>query len=377
MHHLALRQTEKGHTVKVIAPVRGVLPKLNYEVLPISPKWPRFATLPGVKEFVFLKRLEEYQKLYNFDIWQVTMGFPFGVAAVDYFNKNNIPCILRCSGEDIQVEPGIKYGARFNKSRDLIIRDKYPKFDGFISIAECMTKEYLDIGIRREDIYYIPNGVNKDLFQGSVDKVAVKKRLGIDLKKKLILTVGRYNPRLPKKGLQFIPDIIAGLAKRRTDFIWLLIGNKHYIIKSEAEKRGVGRFLVADEIRAERREDDELLFPDKSLVDLYRSSDIFAFPSLIEGCSNVITEALASGLPVVSMDVTGVNDIVREGKTGLLSDKGDIEGITSNIDRLLNDNELRGFMKENALDYVKDLDWSRVADRYVGAYEKTISKKRY
>ncbi len=378
VHHLATWQAGHGHEVRVVTPKRGNLPGLDYGVLPMRPGSVKLLMAPVLKERAFIGALRSYQKRHGFDVWQVTIGYPFGAAAVDFFNKENIPCVLRCSGEDIQREPAVGYGVRLSKARDAAIRRQYPKFDGFISIAGSIKREYLAIGIPGHKIYTIPNGVHRDLFKKAHDVEKVKKDIGIapnNDSKHIILTVGRYNPRSPKKGLQYIPDIIEKLSARRQDFIWILIGHKNQAIRKMAEKRGLGRFLLTDEIRTEPSREPRLLFPSGRLIALYKSADVFAFPTLIEGGSNVITEALASGLPVVSTDADGVKDIVDNGKTGLLSKRGDAEGMAYNINRLLGNRSLRHDLSRNALDYTRDMDWSLVADRYVAAYRDVIEKK--
>ncbi len=373
VHNLASEQARKGHDVKVIAPVGGKLPPLNYEVLPLGPKSVHISKLPLMNKLYFLKALRDYQAKYRFDIWQVTMGYPFGVAAVDFFREYNIPCVLRASGRDIQVDRELKYGARLNRLADLRVKRNYPKFDGFISIVESITTDYLEMGIPREKIHFIPNGVNTGILHAKGAELEIRKSLGIDASKKIILTVGR-NDR--KKGFQYIPGIIERLCENRYDFIWLLIGNMNYRIKALAEKKGVGGFLMTDEIRAGVRDNEEITFPDKKLADIYKAADIFAFPTLIEGCSTVITEAMASGVPVVTTDAPGVRDMIKDGLTGLISKRRDIAGMADNITRLLDDSQLYNEIKENALAETKDMDWSTIAERYLNAYKEVIRGKQ-
>lgn len=372
VHSLASEQTRKGHMVKVIAPQRVRLPNLPYEVLPLKPKYIRIATAPLIKEFVFLEGLRSYQEKFKFDVWQVTIGYPLGVAAVNLFNRYNIPCLLRCSGEDIQVEPEVRYGVRFHKGPDRLIRENYPKFNGLISIVESITEDYTKIGVPKEKIYYIPNGINKGLFNIEVDRRNVRERLGLDPDKKLILTVGRNHP---KKGLRHIPDIIEMLSKKRTDFTWVLIGHNNEAIRRIADQKNMAKFLTVKEIRATKRKDENLLFPDRELVEIYKSADIFVLPTIIEGRSNVIAEAMAAGLPVVSTDVPGVRDMIDDKTTGLLSKKDDIEGMVRNIEELLNDQDLHRNIKRSALSETEDLDWSKIADRYIEAYEDVIKRR--
>jgi len=56
----------------------------------------------------------------------------------------------------------------------------------------------------------------------------------------------------------------------------------------------------------------------RRLVDLYRDSDVFVFPSVNEGLAQVLLEAMSSGLPVIASDHSGADDLVTEGTEGLI-----------------------------------------------------------
>jgi glycosyltransferase involved in cell wall biosynthesis len=56
----------------------------------------------------------------------------------------------------------------------------------------------------------------------------------------------------------------------------------------------------------------------RELADLYRESDVFAFPSVNEGLAQVLLEAMASGLVVVASDLSGADDCVTEGRDGFI-----------------------------------------------------------
>lgn len=97
------------------------------------------------------------------------------------------------------------------------------------------------------------------------------------------------------------------------------------------------------------------------LLGLYRNARIFALHSQEESQGLVFAEAMAAGLPIVSTRVGGIPYVVTEGKTGFLSDYGDIMSFSRSLIRLLNtDSEwskMSVLCKERALDY----SWSRVS----------------
>jgi glycosyltransferase involved in cell wall biosynthesis len=67
------------------------------------------------------------------------------------------------------------------------------------------------------------------------------------------------------------------------------------------------------------------------LVDLYRDSDVFVFPSVNEGLAQVLFEAMSSGLPVVASDHSGADDVVTEGKDGFIFPVHDVERLAEAI----------------------------------------------
>lgn len=74
---------------------------------------------------------------------------------------------------------------------------------------------------------------------------------------------------------------------------------------------------------------------------ILQSIDVFALPSLNEGISNTILEAMSTALPVVATRVGGNTELVRDGRTGILVDPGDSDSIAHAILRYLNEENLR------------------------------------
>ena len=65
--------------------------------------------------------------------------------------------------------------------------------------------------------------------------------------------------------------------------------------------------------------------------DIMRGLDCFVLPSLAEGISNTILEAMASGLPVIATNVGGSGELVEDGKTGTLVPAGDVEALADEM----------------------------------------------
>lgn len=76
--------------------------------------------------------------------------------------------------------------------------------------------------------------------------------------------------------------------------------------------------------------------------------DLFIFPSICEGFSNALCEAMSCALPVIASDCPGNIDIIEDGVNGLLFKCGDIKGLTLLIEKLLNDPKYCNQLAHNA-----------------------------
>jgi glycosyltransferase involved in cell wall biosynthesis len=95
---------------------------------------------------------------------------------------------------------------------------------------------------------------------------------------------------------------------------------------------------------------------------LYRSADLFVFPSLEEGGPQVTYEACGCGLPAITTDM-GAGRIVRHKHEGFVLDPYDAEGWISAIRDLAKDAELRKNMADAAFERARDFTWEAVAGR--------------
>lgn len=107
--------------------------------------------------------------------------------------------------------------------------------------------------------------------------------------------------------------------------------------------------------------------------EVYREADIFVSPTYAEGFSNTVLEAMASGLPIVSCHAVGVIDCLTDGENGLLVPCGDVDALSAEIGRLLDSGDLRGALRQQALDDVRRLyTWPVVAGQILGEYERLV-----
>jgi len=105
----------------------------------------------------------------------------------------------------------------------------------------------------------------------------------------------------------------------------------------------------------------------------YQSGDMFVLPSVNEGMSNTVLEAMACGLPVLMNDTGGASELLEEGVNGFLLGKDDVSDVVEKISRYLDSPELRRRHGCEARKKAEGLSWRSVADQYAEIYREVAS----
>jgi glycosyltransferase involved in cell wall biosynthesis len=109
------------------------------------------------------------------------------------------------------------------------------------------------------------------------------------------------------------------------------------------------------------------------LVSYYQSADILVNPSYSESFGMSLVEALASETPVIAAKVGGMVNIVDENETGLLVERGDVQGLAEAMRRLLDDSALRQQMgKTGRKQVIERFSWGQVARSALEKYSTVV-----
>lgn len=190
-----------------------------------------------------------------------------------------------------------------------------------ISVSEQGKKEMMvDYGLPGDKVVVIHNGVDHERFNPRrrlVEGMKVREKLGIPLDASVVLFVGTGFRR---KGL-----------------------NRLLSLWDSPDLSGIYFIIVGGDARLwyyrKRWKRAEILFvgPQSSVEDYYAAADLFVLPSTQEAFGNVVLEALASGLPVVTVPEVGAAErLAGELREGMLVNRDDPEEIKRKILQLLN-----------------------------------------
>ena len=111
----------------------------------------------------------------------------------------------------------------------------------------------------------------------------------------------------------------------------------------------------------------------QNLLSLIRGSDLLIQPSLEEGMSSTLLEAMACGTCILGSDIEGISEIVENNKTGLLVEPNNRDELLNKILYLLPKKEKRLMMVNEGLEIVKKYDWKRVGKLYLNFYESLLN----
>lgn len=232
------------------------------------------------------------------------------------------------------------------------------KIDRFIVLNQRVFEELHKMGIDRKRLMKFFNGVDTENFYSpsSEEKQALKQKLSITYS--LVITfVGRLDPT---KNLPLLLRAYATLRQTvgSSDFILVLIG-----VGSEQEA------LQALALELSIAEKILFLGRKENVHEYLKISDIFVLPSIAEGMSNALLEAMACGLAVIATDVGAATEVLRQGQVGLLIRSGDEAGLTEALKKLINDKPLRTRLGEQARAVILEShSLDRVVEQYLKLY---------
>ena len=220
----------------------------------------------------------------------------------------------------------------------------------------------LDYGVTTS-IKVIPNPIDLGRFRNA-SRVRIRAKYGLN-EEKLLINVGRVSP---EKNLNLLLDSFKLMQeKTNTKQLKLMIvgdGPNLESLKEQARRLKIEAQVIFTGMVAPTE-----------IPDFLKAADLFIMTSFSEVKPLAQLEALASGLPVVSVAAIGANDTISNGENGLLVE-GDVSEISKAVLGLVfNENRMKNFCKK-ALLTADEYSYLKISKQYLDLFEKLIHKEK-
>lgn len=231
--------------------------------------------------------------------------------------------------------------------------------DGYVAVSHDISRKLVDVmGWPARKIEVIHNGVRVEATHPG--DPAVRRQLTGDVDRPVVFTAARLDPQ---KGLDILVQAAAEVPEAR------------FVVAGDGRARGDLQAAIV-----ERGLEDRvvLLGHRNDIPSLLAASDVFVLPSLYEGSSLAVLEAMAAGKAVIASRIGGTDELVVDGESGLLVAPSDPAALGAAVRRLLADAELRRQLGSAARERVqRHFLASAVAERTTRLYEELLARNEH
>jgi N-acetyl-alpha-D-glucosaminyl L-malate synthase BshA len=358
---LGLALSKKGHNIHFITynlPVRLEAlrdPNINFHEVNV-PDYPLFKYQPY--ELALSSRLVDVVKSNQIDVLHVHYAIPHAYAA--YMAKKmlidmgiQIPIVTTLHGTDITLvgsHPFYRPAVTFSINHS----------DRVTAVSESLKEDTLRLFEIRKNIQVIPNFID-------IDKIKSKgkpceRSLLASKEEKILSHISNFRP------LKRIFDVIAIF-----EGVLPKVKSKLMMVGEGPEKQKAVQYVK------EKGLEGRVLFLGNSneIEKILCYSDLFLLPSEKESFGLSALEAMAHGVPVISSNTGGISEVNIHGKTGYLSQIGDIQDMTKNALKLLKDDKLHSTFKNQAQTQARIFNIDKVVGKYESIYVNVVESIQY
>ena len=225
------------------------------------------------------------------------------------------------------------------------------------TVSESLRRYLIEHGFPAEKITAILNGVDTERFQ-PVDKAAVRAQLGLPASGQFIGIVGRFDPN--KKHLLLI-EAFNRVATQLPGARLVIVGDKG------AEKDAIHAAAQA----SPARDRIHLAGFQSNPTPWYQALDLLAAPSIFEGLSNAVLEAMACGVPCLAHTACGNAEVITSGSDGFLAALDSVDLLAAEMHRVLaNQTELAAVGQRARARVMRDFSMDAMVRNYARIYRE-------
>ncbi len=374
VHYLAKTFHQLGHQVRVTGPT-GWWGKRNLKFEYPVHRWPTLRGLFPVQVGLARYLLDTF--IFGADVIHAHSTYPPGFSACQLKRLKNIPVVITPHGEDIHVVHEIGFGLRSNPKIEPKVRYAVQHADVLTAISGSIANSLIDAGADPHKIEMIPNGTDAQRFAKKVD-MDVRQWLQIGADTKIILTVGNYHLR---KGYQVLFEAMHHVLKEDPQARLVIVGRDedqklaglvdHHHLEGKVMLTGaipLPQQILGTQDRSDALEKDVL-------AALHQAADVYVSAGVSdgsEGLSLAVLDALTAKLPIVATNISGNQDIVKNGTSGLLVEPKNAQQMAQAMVYLLNNPATAHEYGKNAFETSRQYHWHSIANQYLEVYQKVV-----
>jgi glycosyltransferase involved in cell wall biosynthesis len=238
-----------------------------------------------------------------------------------------------------------------------LVNSKIPR------ITVCVSEQVKRAVVKNEHanpnrLIVIENGIDLELYEsGDVDRQHIRKELKVPGKGVMIISVGRL---AVEKGHTYLLDAFSKVIPTHPNVFLVIVGDGPLRSQLDAQAK---ELVISDRMIFVGLRGD--------VINLLKSSEMYIQPSLSEGLSLALLEALAASLPIVATKIPGFVSILDDEKTALLVPPANSDELAIAMERLILDGSFRNRIARSGHELVKER-YSVAA--MCKAYERLIQK---
>jgi glycosyltransferase involved in cell wall biosynthesis len=258
------------------------------------------------------------------------------------------PYVIWGQGSDVY------FPARFTK---FISKTVLHNSSTVIALNENMKREMNRI-CKKDDIIILPNGIELENFKD------IYPREQQNIIKKTIIFVGGLKPI---KGIDYLIKAMKIITEKSPDTNLLIVGDGTERKKLETLVRELN---LQNSISFAGKVTNE------QIPKYMAQADVFVLPSLSEGFGIVVVEAMASGLPIVTTNVRGLPELVKNGENGFIAKPKDPKDLAEKIMLILENKDLRETIAKTNIIKAREYTWDHIVDELITVYNSILQKSQ-
>ena len=326
-------QTRKG--VEILHPRYPIIPKIGMTATPL---------------LMYLSMRKVIRRIlddgYDFDLLDAHYFYPDGVAAALLAREFNKPLTITARGTDLNLIPQYKLPRKQ-------IKWAADRADGIITVCAALAEPLVEMGVPREKVTVLRNGVDLENF---IPLDREESRKALDIAGPTAVSVGWL---IERKG----HHIAIGMLPHQPDLTLLIAGEGP---ERPALEALAAKLNVADRVRFLGH------VPHNELARIYSAVDFMLLCSSREGWANVLLESMACGTPVVATDIWGTGEVVAAPEAGVLIPERTSQSLSDGIDRLMADMPDR--RKTRA--YAEGFSWDDTTQGQIDLFGKILNGRK-